>query len=132
MKDRAGDDPPPRDKTYPDTPPSAGVDRASEDDPGLSGDEAARVEDLRRELAAVPAEVVIANHCYGLFELAALHLSDQPPRLEPARLAIDALAAVVEALGPRLGPAQDQLAEALAQIRLAFVQISAAPPGAQA
>ncbi|MHB1787729.1 MAG: hypothetical protein ACYCS7_16650, partial [Acidimicrobiales bacterium] len=89
----------------------------------------ARIEELRRELAAVPAEVVIANHCYGLFELAALHLSDQPPRLEPARLAIDALAAVVETLGPRLGPAQDQLAEAVAQIRLAFVQISAAPQG---
>ncbi|MGH9300319.1 MAG: hypothetical protein ACRD0I_10750 [Acidimicrobiales bacterium] len=87
----------------------------------------AEMERLRRELAEMPAEIVVANHCYGLFELAALHLSDQPPRPEPARLAIDALAAVVDSLGSRLGPAFPQLTEALSQIRLAFVQITAAP-----
>ena len=78
-------------------------------------------------------EVVVANHAYGLFELAALHLSSQPPHLSQARLAIDALGALVEGLGDRLGEVEAALKEALAQIRLAYVQISEAPeiPGEQ-
>ena len=59
--------------------------------------------ELREQLARTPAEVVIANHAFGLFELAALHLSLQPPQLDQARLAIDALAALVDGLGDRLG-----------------------------
>ncbi|MBO0715564.1 MAG: hypothetical protein J2P59_12465, partial [Acidimicrobiales bacterium] len=61
--------------------------------PGAPGDPtaeetAASLDELQREVAAAPAEAVIANHCYGLFELAALHLSQQPPELPKARLAI--------------------------------------------
>jgi hypothetical protein len=70
--------------------------------------------------------MLIANHCYGLFELAALHLSNQPPNFAAARLAIDAMAGVVEGLEGRLGEAEEQLREGLAQIRLAFVQLQAA------
>ena len=47
--------------------------------------------------------MVVANHAYGLFELAALHLSAKPPSLDQARLAVDALGALVEGLGDRLG-----------------------------
>lgn len=83
-----------------------------------------QVEQLRRELASTPAAVVIANHAYGLFELAAIHLSEQPPRLEDAQLAVDAFGGLVESLGARLGDAAPALRDALAQIRLAFVQIS--------
>ena len=36
---------------------------------------------MRAELADSPVEVVVANHCYGLFELAAVYLSQQPPLL---------------------------------------------------
>jgi len=71
--------------------------------------------------------VVIANHAYGLFELAALHLSARPPNLEEARLAVDALGAMVEGLEGRLGEVAAPLTQALAQIRLAYVQISDAP-----
>jgi hypothetical protein len=67
----------------------------------------------------------VANHAYGLFELAALHLSSSPPHFPQARLAIDALGALVEGLGDRLGEVEAPLGEALAQIRLAYVQISA-------
>lgn len=73
---------------------------------------------------STPAAVVVANHAYGLFELAAIHLSEQPPRLEDARLAIDALGHLVDGLGARLGEAAPSLRQALDQIRLAFVQIS--------
>jgi hypothetical protein len=84
------------------------------------------MEELRDQLARTPAEVVVANHAFGLFELAALHLSLQPPQLDQARLAIDALAALVDGLGSRLGDAGAQLSDGLSQLRMAFVQIHAA------
>jgi Domain of unknown function (DUF1844) len=88
------------------------------------------MEALRQQLAETPAELVIANHGFGLFELAALHLSLQPPQLEEARLAIDALGALVEGMEGRLGEQETTLREGLAQLRLAFVQIQSAttPP----
>jgi hypothetical protein len=85
---------------------------------------ASRLNELRRQLLGTPAEVVVANHAYGLFELAAIHLSQRPPQREEARLAVDAMAALVEGLAGRLGDAERSLKDALAQIRLAFVQIS--------
>ena len=93
-------------------------------------DQAAEEEllEVAKHLAAAPAEDVVANHCYGLFELAALHLSQQPPQLEKARLAIDALGLLVDGLGDRLGQHARPLAEGLSQIRLAFVRISSVTP----
>ncbi|HVC26075.1 MAG TPA: hypothetical protein VND23_09980 [Acidimicrobiales bacterium] len=84
------------------------------------------IADLERQLAEAPPEDVIANHCYGMFQLAALHLGQRPPQLDGARLAIDAFAAVVETLGDRLGSSTGTLRDGLAQIRLAFVQIAGA------
>ena len=81
---------------------------------------------LRDQLSRTPAEVVVANHAYGLFELAALHLSLEEPQLEQARLAIDALGCLVEGLGSRLGEPAEELNAALGQLRLAFVQVQAA------
>jgi Domain of unknown function (DUF1844) len=81
---------------------------------------------MREELANAPVEVVIANHCYGLFELSAVYLSQVPPLLPQARLAIDALAALVTGLEGRLGDAEDQLKDGLSQLRLAYVQIDGA------
>ena len=86
----------------------------------------ARMVQLRQQLADTPVELVVANHCFGLFELAALHLSLQPPRLDRARLAIDALAALLEAMTGRLGDEEAQLQEGLASLRLAYVQIQGA------
>ncbi len=83
----------------------------------------AQMEELRRQLSETPASTVVANHCFGLFELAALHLSTEPPKLSEAQVAIDAFAALVENLGGRLGEAEPQLREALSQLRVAFVQI---------
>lgn len=93
----------------------------------------AKMVELRRQLAETPAELVVANHAYGLFELAALHLSLNPPNLAQAQLAIDALGALVEGLAGRLGEEEDQLKEGLTQLRLAFVQMktaAGAPPSA--
>lgn len=79
--------------------------------------------EARQRLAEVPADMVVANHAMGLFELAAIHLSSVPPNLVDSALAIDALACLVEGLGERLGDNTDVLNDALANIRLAFVQV---------
>jgi len=89
------------------------------------------VEELRRQLAEAPPEVVVANHCYGLFELAAVYLSQSPPLLDEARLAIDALGYVVDGLGERLGDAYPALKDGMAQLQLAFVQLGAAEQARQ-
>jgi hypothetical protein len=92
----------------------------------IDAETAAEMDELRQQLAETPVEVVIANHAFGLFELAALHLSLQPPQLDQAKLGIDAFAALVEGLEGRLGDFEPQLKDGLAQLRLAYVQISKA------
>ncbi len=87
---------------------------------------------MRQQLAEAPPELVIANHAMGLWELAALHLSQQPPHLPQAQLAIDALAALVDGLQGRLGEDEKSLQDGLAQIRMAFVQIHNAERARQA
>lgn len=86
---------------------------------------AAEMQAVRDQLAQVPAAVVIANHAMGCYELAAIHLSSQPPKLDEAQLAIDAFGALLSVTDGRLGPDDATLADALAQIRLAFVQVKA-------
>jgi hypothetical protein len=105
-----------------------GLDDAAE----LSDDERSRAEaiaqdmaEVREQLASAPAAVVVANHAMGLYELGAIHLGRTPPNLPEAKIAIDGFAALVEAFGDRLGPDSATLRDALAQIRLAFVQIQA-------
>jgi hypothetical protein len=91
---------------------------------------AAQLDQMQEQLARTPAEVVIANHAFGLFQLAALHLSQKPPNLSQARLAIDALGALVEGMEGRLGEHERELVQGLSQLRLAFVEISAAQAAA--
>jgi len=86
----------------------------------------AEVDAMRAQLANTPAEVVVANHCYGLFELAAIYLSQTPPQLFQARLAIDGLGALLDGLRGRLGEAEPALLESLSQLRLAFVSLEGA------
>jgi hypothetical protein len=86
-------------------------------------DAQAALEDARRRVAEAPPEVVVTNHVMGLYELAAIHLSADEPNLPAASLAIDAVAFLVEGLGDRLGPDATALRDALANIRLAFVQV---------
>ncbi len=83
----------------------------------------AEVDAMRAQLASTPAEVVVANHCYGLFELAAIYLSQTPPMLFQARLAIDGLGYLLDGLRGRLGEAEQPLHESLSQLRLAFVRL---------
>jgi len=104
--------------------------------PEPSADEAAQLqamqaemEQVRQELLAAPASVVIANHAMGIYELAAIHLTAERPRLAEAGLAIDALTSVVEGLEGRLGDAEPTLREALVQLRAAYLDVRDRPTG---
>ncbi len=81
------------------------------------------MQEARARLADVPAEVVVTNHVMGLYELAAIHLSADPPDLVSAALAVDAVGCLVEGLDQRLGDDAGTLRDALANIRMAFVQV---------
>jgi len=97
---------------------------ASQFDPDEVGAETLEaIAEARRRLSEVPAEVVVTNHAMGLYELAAIHLSNVPPHLPSAALAIDALACLVEGLGERIGDDHAVLRDALGNIRMAFVQV---------
>jgi hypothetical protein len=127
----------------PDAAPSdpTGPQMDSEADPlaGLSDEERAQAEAMAAEMAAArqrvleaPADMVVANHAMGLYELAAIHLSEEEPDLTAARLAIDAMGQLVDGLSGRLGEAEATLKDALAQLRMAFVQVSEQAAGGDA
>ncbi len=82
----------------------------------------AQMEAVQQQLLRTPAAIVVANHCIALYELAVLHLSQDPPNADYARIAIDAMAAVVEGLGARLGQNERPLKDALAQLQLAYIE----------
>jgi hypothetical protein len=107
-------------------PPAAGGPGGGAPDELTEEELAEQVAAMRAELANSPVEVVIANHCYGLFELAAVYLSQQPPLLSQARVAIDALGSLVTGLEGRLGEAEEPLKDGLSQLRMAYVQIDGA------
>ena len=85
---------------------------------------AAELAEARARLAETPASLVVANHAMGLYELAAIHLSDDPPKLDEAKVAIDGMGALVDALPGRLGEHEETLKAARSQIQLAFVELS--------
>jgi hypothetical protein len=127
---------PPRQPSPPSSPPSP----PSSPPPGpdvddgapVTPEDAERLRQLTRELVEAPAADIVANHAMGLFELAALHLSQPEPRMAEVQLAIDAMGLIVEGLAGRLGEAEPTLKDAIAQLRLAFVQIRASGPGGPA
>jgi hypothetical protein len=105
--------------------PEAGVDELSPEEQAELAEQMAAVQ---QELLGTPVSVVVANHAVGLFQLAALHLNQRPPNLEEGRLAVDAMGALVEGLTGRLGEEEASMREALAQLRLAFVELQRGEP----
>jgi len=98
----------------------------------LTPEQRERAEEMVKEmvetqsrLLEADASAIVANHAMGLYELAALHLSQQEPNLAEASVAIDALGAIVDSLDGRLGEAEPTLRDALGQLRLGFVQVKA-------
>ena len=120
---------PPAPTGGPATAPPAGGAAPDPDEPELSPEEEEQVRAMARELAEARARLletevatVLTNHALGIYELAAIHLTAEHPKLDEARLAIDALAALVENLAGRLGEGEATLKGALHQVRMAYVQ----------
>ena len=103
-------------------------------EPPPSPEEIAAVRELHERLKATPVADVIVNHAIGIWQLALVHLGavtppDEQgrrpaPNLAEAGLAIDALAAIVDGLGDRLGEGEPMLRQALNQAQLLFVEIA--------
>ncbi len=104
--------------------PTIDADEPDHEPEAVSAEMQDEIDEVRRQLAQVPPEIVVANHAMGLYELAAIHLSQDPPNAPAAALAIDALGALVEGLAGRLGEAEPTLRDALSQMRLVFVQVT--------
>ena len=114
----------------PEQPPPSGP--PSADEPSEEEIEALR--ELHARLAGTPVADVIVNHAIGIWQLALVHLGvitppdadGRPPgpNLAAAGLAIDALAALVDGLGERLGAHEPVLRDALTQAQMLFVEVS--------
>jgi hypothetical protein len=117
----SGDQPPP------DQPPDTGP-------PEASAEEVAALREVHARLVATPVEDVVANHALGIWQLALVHLgvvtppdadgARPEPNLAAAGLAIDAMAALVEGLGERLGVHEPVMRDALTQAQMLFVEVS--------
>ena len=111
----------------PETGDDFGGDYADDLDEELTEEEVAdELRRVRAEISSTPVADIVANHAVGLWQLAVLHLTPEAgaePRLGEAGLAIDALAALVEGLGDRLGEHAQSLRDGLTQLRLAFVEL---------
>jgi hypothetical protein len=103
----------------------------------LSPEQRAQVEEMNRQMEeararmlGAPAGAVIGQQALSFYELAAVYLNEDPPRVADARIAIDALGGVVEALGSRLGEAEQPLRQALHQLQMVAVEAAKATGGA--
>lgn len=83
----------------------------------------AEMAEVQRQIAGTPAAQLVANHAMGLYELAAIKLSQEPPLFADAQLAIDALNAVIEVVGDRFGDDGPPLKQGLSQLQMAFVEL---------
>ena len=110
-------------------------------DDGPSPEEIEALRELHARLASTPVEDVVANHAFGLWQLALVYLGvatppddqgRQPmPNLPAASLVIDAVAALLDGVGDRLGPHAEALRDALTQTQMIYVQLAEALAGAQ-
>jgi hypothetical protein len=118
--------------------PGAGADDPSPsayaEGPEISDEELDALRRVHEQLRATPAIDVIANHVVQLFQLALVYLgaggapsgSETAPvaDLVQASLVIDAMAAIVDGLGPRLAEHEQTLRDALGQLQLLWVEIA--------
>jgi hypothetical protein len=119
----SGERPIPRDEPAASSPPPSGQPEGDEE-----MDEELRAELLamQEQMIRTPAAIVVANHCIGLVELAALHLGQNPPNLADAQIAIDALAGILDSVGARMAENGPPLRQAMNQMRMAFIEAKTA------
>jgi hypothetical protein len=96
------------------------------------------LEEMREQLASVSAGDVIAEAGLSLVALAYVRLGVPPEQheqyrdLEAARLLIDALGGMLAAVEGRVGAAEPGLRDALAGLRMTYVEVAAQVQAGQA
>jgi hypothetical protein len=123
----SGERPIPRDEPAPAPSAPAGAGQAGEEE--MDEELQAELRAMQEQMVRTPAPIVVANHCIGLVELAALHLGQDPPNLADAQVAIDALAGILDAVGSRMGENGPPLRQALNHMRMAFIEAKSTPSG---
>jgi Domain of unknown function (DUF1844) len=94
-----------------------------------------QLEQLREQLASVPAGDVVAEAAMTLIAMAYVRLGIPPEQharfrdLDAARLLVDALGGMLSAAEGRLGPPEPSLRDALANLRLAFADVATTAGG---
>jgi hypothetical protein len=81
------------------------------------------------QIARVPATDWVADAGVRVANVAGIKIDEGA--MDEAQLAIDALEALLNAVGSRLGEAERPLRQILAQLQLAYAQRAAGPPAAQ-
>ena len=101
--------------------------------PDVSDEELDALRRVHEQLRATPAIDIVANHVVQLFQLALVYLGaggaptggEAPVAdLVQASLVIDAMAAIIDGLGPRLAEHEQTLRDALGQLQLVWVEIA--------
>jgi hypothetical protein len=89
-----------------------------------------QLEELREQLASVPAGEVVAEAAVPLITMAQMRLGLPPEQharfrdLDAARLLLDALGGLLAATEGRLGAPEPSLRNALANLRMAFAEVA--------
>jgi hypothetical protein len=86
-----------------------------------------QMREMLTRLAETPVEAIVTQFAVELQEIAVLHLglaAERPASLAQAAIALDAMGALVDALGDRLGPNADPLRQAVTALRLGYVEVS--------
>lgn len=82
---------------------------------------------MSEEMARIPSVEWVINVAVTLANAAGTKLNEG--LRDDAGLAIDALAAIVEKVGPKLGEAEAPLRQTLAQLQMAYAQVAGGPEG---
>jgi hypothetical protein len=91
-----------------------------------------QLEQLREQIASVPADAVVTETAMQLIQMAWMRLGLPPEQfarfldLDAARLLIDAFGGLLAATEGRLGAAEPSLRQALADLRLTFAEVATA------
>lgn len=117
----SGERPIPKDEPGPASQPPGGPQMGGGEEE-MDEEMAAEFMAMQQQMLRTPAAIVVANHCIGLVELAALHLGQNPPNLADAQVAIDALSGMIDAVGSRMGENGPPLRQALNQMRMAYIE----------
>jgi hypothetical protein len=119
------------------SPPSGGgADGGPGGEPPPGGDpediDPEQMREMLTRLAETPVEAIVTQFAVELQEIAVLHLglaAERPESLAQAAIAVDTMGAIVEAVGDRFGPNAEPLRQAVAALRLGYVEVSAQVSG---